>query len=52
MHTLCIRYTLDPDRLRHFRACVDNELAAIREADGEIVGYWLPTDFAGPTNIG
>jgi NIPSNAP len=51
MYTLCIRYTLDPNRVKHFRAYVEHELAAIRNAGGKIVGYWLPTDFAGPTNI-
>jgi hypothetical protein len=51
MYTLCIRYTLDPNRLKHFRDYVDHELEAIRNANGKIVGYWTPTDFAGPTNI-
>jgi hypothetical protein len=48
MYTLCIRYTLDPNRLKHFRDYVEHELAAIRNAGRKIVGYWLPTDFAGP----
>ena len=52
MYTLCIRYTLDPNRPIPFRTYVENELEAIRSAGGKIVGYWLPTDFAGPTNIG
>jgi hypothetical protein len=51
MYTLCIRYTLDPNQLKHFRDYVEHELAAIRNAGGKIVGYWLPTDFAGPNNI-
>lgn len=51
MYTLCIRYTLDPNRLGDFRTYVEHELEAIRNAGGTIVGYWLPTDFAGPTNI-
>lgn len=51
MYTLCIRYTLDPNRLPHFRTYVEHELEAIRDAGGKIVGYWLPTDLAGPTNI-
>jgi uncharacterized protein (DUF1330 family) len=51
MYTLCIRYTLDPNRLKHFRDYVEHELEAIRDAGGKIVGYWLPTDFAGPTHI-
>jgi hypothetical protein len=51
VHTLCIRYSLDPNRLPHFKTYVERELEAIRTAGGKIVGYWLPTDFAGPTNI-
>jgi hypothetical protein len=50
MHTLHLRYTIDPNRVQHFRTYVENELAAIREAGGSIIGYFLPTDFAGPTN--
>ena len=52
MYTLCIRYTLDPNRIGAFRTYVENELAVIREAGGRNVAYYLPTDFAGPTNIG
>jgi NIPSNAP len=51
MYTLCIRYTLDPNRLKPFRDYVEHELEAIRNAGGKIIGYWLPTDFAGPNNI-
>jgi hypothetical protein len=51
MYTLCIRYTLDPNRLKHFRDYVEHELEAIRNAGGKIIGYWLPTDIAGPNNI-
>ncbi len=51
MYTLCIRYTLDPNRTAHFKAYVDAELAAIRRSGGKVVGYFLPTDFAGPTNV-
>jgi hypothetical protein len=51
MYTLCIRYTLDPNGLRHFRAYVDDELPVIVRSGGQVVGYFLPTDFAGPSNI-
>jgi hypothetical protein len=51
MFTLCSRYTLDPNRVKHFREYVEHELEAIRNAGGKIVGYWLPTDYAGPNNI-
>jgi hypothetical protein len=50
MLTLCIRYVLDPNRVSHFRKYVQAELAVIRRSGGKIVGYFLPTDFAGPTN--
>lgn len=50
MHTLCIRYTLDPNRLGDFRSYVAAELPVLRRSGGGIVGYFLPTDFAGPTN--
>lgn len=52
MDTLCIRYTLDPNRIDGFRTCVEEETPIIREVGGRIVGHYLPTDFAGPTNIG
>jgi hypothetical protein len=51
MYTLCIRYTLDPNNIRAFRTYVENESDVIRKSGGAIVGYFLPTDFAGPTNI-
>jgi hypothetical protein len=41
MYTLCIRYTLELDRLKHSREYVERELEAIRDAGGKIVGYWL-----------
>jgi NIPSNAP len=50
MLTLCIRYIIDPNRVAHFRTYVEAELQAIRRSGGKIVGYFLPTDFAGPTN--
>ena len=52
MSTLCIRYTLDPNRIAAFRTYVEDELPAITRAGGKIVGYYLPTDLAGPTNVG
>ena len=50
MMTLCIRYTLDPNKLADFKSYVEAELEPIRRSGGQIVGYFLPTDFAGPTN--
>jgi NIPSNAP len=52
MYTLCIRYTLDPSRIDGFRTYVEHEVPVIREAGGRKVASYLPTDFAGPTNIG
>jgi NIPSNAP protein len=51
VYTLCIRYTLDSNRLKHFRDYVEHELDAICNAGGKVIGYWLPTDYAGPNNI-
>jgi hypothetical protein len=51
MHTLCICYTLNPNQIEAFRRYVENELPVIQRSGGAIVGYFLPTDFAGPTNI-
>lgn len=50
MMTLCIRYTLDPNKLAGFKSYVEAELDPIRRSGGQIVGYFLPTDFAGSTN--
>jgi hypothetical protein len=50
MVTLHLRYTIDPNKLYDFRAYAETERQALRESGGNIVGYYLPTDFAGPTN--
>jgi hypothetical protein len=50
MITLSLRYTIDPNKLADFAAYAAAEQAAIHEAGGNILGYFLPTDFAGPTN--
>ena len=52
MHTLCIRYTIDPNRAKHFRAYVEAEQPVIERSGGKIVGYWVPTDYAGPSHVG
>jgi hypothetical protein len=49
--TLCIRYTINPNKLAAFRTYAEAEQDPIRRSGGKIVGYFLPTDFAGPTNI-
>jgi hypothetical protein len=50
MMTLCIRYTLNPNKLADFKTYVNAELGPIRRSGGNTVGYFLPTDFAGPSN--
>jgi hypothetical protein len=50
MITVCIRYTLDPNKLGDFRTYVEAELGPIGRAGGKTLGYFFPTDFAGPTN--
>ncbi len=50
MLTLCLRYILDPNKLPHFRAYAEAEQEPIRRSGGNSAQYFLPTDFAGPTN--
>ena len=50
MITLSIRYTIDPNKLSDFKSYVDAELEVIRRSGGKVLGYFLPTDFSGPTN--
>jgi|ERR1700736_4489833 len=50
MFTLCIRYTLDPNKIADFRAYAEAEQEPIRRSSGTPSQYFLPTDFAGPTN--
>jgi hypothetical protein len=50
MITLLLRYTIDPNKLADIKAYAEAELRPIRESGGNIIGYYLPTDFAGATN--
>ena len=50
MITLYLRYILDPNKLSDFATYAAEEQIPIRESGGKIVGYFLPTDFAGATN--
>ena len=50
MITLAIRYTINPNKLAEFKEYVAAELEPIRQSGGKVLGYFLPTDFAGPTN--
>lgn len=50
MLTLCIRYRFNPDKIAGIRQYFENEQRVIERSGGKIVGYFLPTDFAGPTD--
>ena len=50
MITLHLRYTIDPNKLSDIKEYVVAELKPIRESGGKVVGYYLPTDYAGATN--
>ena len=51
MITLCIRYTLDAHKRSDFARYAQALTKTIPRCGGELVGYWLPTKFAGPTNF-
>jgi hypothetical protein len=48
--TLFLRYTIDPNKLPDIVKYATDEQAPIRESGGKIIGYFMPTDFAGATN--
>jgi hypothetical protein len=50
MITLCIRYTLDANKLSDFDAYAQALLPHVERCGGKVAGYYLPTKFAGPTN--
>jgi hypothetical protein len=50
MVTLCIRYTLDANKLADFEAYARALPPQIERAGGKVAGYYLPTKLAGPTN--
>ncbi len=50
MMTLCIRYTLDANKLVDFAAYAQALRQPIERCGGTYVGYYLPTKVAGPTN--
>src|SRR5262249_31813723 len=52
MLTLCIRYTLDATKLAEFEAYARDVVGPIERCGGKLVGYFAPTKFAGPTNVG
>jgi hypothetical protein len=51
MITLSIRYTIDPRKRGDFERYARALGAIVPRCGGELVGYWMPTLFAGPTNI-
>jgi hypothetical protein len=52
MITLCIRYTLDANKRRDFERYARKLTEVIPRCGGDLVGYYLPTKLAGPTNFG
>ena len=50
MITLSIRYTIDARKRQDFERYARALGTIIPRCGGELVGYWLPTKFAGPTN--
>ena len=50
MVTLCIRYKFKPDHLADIARYFEDEQPVIERSGGKIVGYFLPTDFAGPND--
>ena len=50
MITLCIRYKFNPDKIADITTYFENEQRVIERSGGRIVGYFLPTDFAGATD--
>jgi hypothetical protein len=50
MMTLCIRYTLDANKLADFEAYAQALRRPAERCGGKVVGYYLPTKVAGPTN--
>src|SRR3989442_11875274 len=51
MITLSIRYTIDARKRQDFERYARALGPIIPRCGGDLVGYWLPTLFAGPTNI-
>ena len=51
MITVCIRYTIDFAKHSDFEQYARNWPEPIRRCGGELLGYFLPTKTAGPTNV-
>lgn len=50
MITLCIRYQIDHNKQRDFEAYARSLSEPIVRCGGDLIGYFLPTRFAGRTN--
>src|SRR5882724_10439452 len=50
MITLCIRYQIDQNKLRDFESYARVWPEPVHRCGGELIGYFLPTKIAGPTN--
>lgn len=50
MITLCIRYQIDHNKHRDFETYARALAQPIRRSGGNLIGYFLPTRFAGRTN--
>jgi NIPSNAP len=51
MPTLCIRYKIEPRKLNEFERYARTWPEPIQRYGGELIGYFLPTQFAGPTDF-
>jgi hypothetical protein len=51
MITICIRYTIDQNKYKDFESYAKGWPQPIRRCGGDLVGYFLPTKLAGPTNF-
>ena len=50
MITLCIRYTLNANKLAEFEAYARSLQRPVERCGGKFVAFYLPTKIAGPTN--
>jgi|SRR5579864_2333116 len=51
MITVCIRYTIDIRKHGEFEQYARRWPEPIRRCGGDLIGYFLPTKIAGPTNF-
>ena len=49
--TLCIRYTVDANKLSDFEKYASGWPEVINRCGGKLAGYYAPTKLAGPTNF-